>query len=109
VPSLVFIRYWGLVGATGATVVAALAAAIVSFAIGFSKFGLSLPLNHLAPVAIATTAMAALLSNLPEALSLIVLAGHITAGVVVYIALLALLYATSLLRMFRLRQQQSEP
>ena len=107
--SLVFIRYWGLVGAAGATVVAALAAAIVSFAIGFSKFGLTLPLNHLAPIAIATTAMAALLSNLPEAPSLIVLAGHITTGVVVYIALLALLYATSLLRMFRLRQQQSEP
>jgi Na+-driven multidrug efflux pump len=42
--SLVFIRYWGLVGAAGATVVAALAAAIVSFAIGFSKFGPSLPL-----------------------------------------------------------------
>jgi O-antigen/teichoic acid export membrane protein len=107
--SLVFIRYWGLVGAAGATVVAALAAAIVSFAIGFSQFGLSLPLNHLAPVAIATTAMAALLSNLPKPSSLIVLAGHITAGVVVYIALLALLYAKSLLRMLRLRQQQSEP
>jgi O-antigen/teichoic acid export membrane protein len=104
-----FIHYWGLVGAAGATVLAAVAAAIVSSAIGFSKFGLTLPLNHLAPVAIATTAMAALLSNLPEAPSLIVLAGHITAGVVVYIALLVLLYATSLLRMLRLRQQQPGP
>src|SRR3984893_11476942 len=46
--SLVFIRYWGLVGAAGATVVAAMAAAIVSFAIGFSRFGLTLPFNHLA-------------------------------------------------------------
>jgi hypothetical protein len=53
--------------------------------------------------------MAALLSNLPKASSSIVLAGHITAGVVAYIALLALLYAKSLLRMFRLRQQQTEP
>jgi hypothetical protein len=53
--------------------------------------------------------MAALLSNLPEAPSLIVLAGHITAGAVIYVALLVLLYATSLLRMLRLRQQQSEP
>ena len=104
-----FIQYWGLVGAAGATVLAAIAAAIVSSAIGFSKFGLTLPLNHLAPVAIATTAMAALLSNLPEAPSLIVLAGHITAGAVVYIALLVLLYATSLLRMLRLRQQQPGP
>jgi O-antigen/teichoic acid export membrane protein len=106
--SFIFIRYWGLVGAAGATVIAALAAAIVSFAIAVSKFGLTLPLNHLVPVAIATTAMAALLSNLPEALSPISLAAHIAAGVAVYVASLTLLYATSLLRMFRLRQQQSE-
>jgi len=39
-----------------------------------------------------------------------VLAAHITAGATVYIALLALVYATSLLRMLRLHlhQQQSE-
>jgi O-antigen/teichoic acid export membrane protein len=106
--SLVFIRYWGLVGAAGATVIAALAAAIVSFAIGFSKFGLTLPFSHLVPIACATIAMAALLGNLPEAPSLVVLAGHITAGATVYIALLALVYAPSLLRMLRLHQQQSE-
>jgi O-antigen/teichoic acid export membrane protein len=104
---LVFIRHWGLVGAASATVVAALAAAVVSFAIAFAKFDLTLPLNHLAPVALATTAMAALLGNLPEASSLVVLAAHIAAGAAVYIALLVLLYASSLLRMFRLRQQQS--
>jgi hypothetical protein len=57
---------------------------------------------------LATTAMAALLNNLPEASSVIVLAGHIGAGAALYIALLVLLYATSLLRMLRLRQQQSE-
>jgi O-antigen/teichoic acid export membrane protein len=108
--SLVFIRYWGLVGAAGATVIAAMAAAIVSFAIGFSKFGLTLPFSHLVPIAFATIAMAALLGNLPEAPSLVVLAAHITAGATVYIALLALVYATSLLRMLRLHlhQQQSE-
>jgi O-antigen/teichoic acid export membrane protein len=106
--SLIFIRYWGLVGAAGATVMAALAAAIVSFAIAFSRFGLTLPINHLFPIALATTAMAALLSNLPEAPSLVVLAGHIAAGAAVYIGVLAMLYATSLLRMFRLHQQQSE-
>src|SRR6202045_4461869 len=78
--SLIFIRYWGLVGAAGATVVAALAAAIVSFAIGFSRFGLTLPLNHLAPIALAATAMATLLGNLPEATPLVVLAEHIAAG-----------------------------
>jgi len=107
--SLIFIRYWGLVGAAGATVVAAFAGAIVSFAIAFSTFGLTLPLNHLVPIALATTAMAALLGHLPEAPSLIILAGHIAAGAAVYVALLVLLYASSLLRMFRLRQQQSEP
>jgi len=107
--SFVFIPYWGLVGAAGATVLAAIAAAIVSFTIGFSKFGLTLPLNHLVPVILATAAMAALLSSLPEAASLIVLAGHIAAGATAYVAVLLLFYATSLFRMFRLRQQQSEP
>jgi hypothetical protein len=106
--SLVFIRYWGLVGAASATVVAALAAAAVSFAIAVVKFGLTLPLNHLAPVALATTAMAFLLGYLPEASSLVILAAHIAAGAVAYITLLVLLYAGPLLRMFRLRQQQSE-
>jgi O-antigen/teichoic acid export membrane protein len=104
-----FIRNWGLVGAAGTTVLAAIAAAIVSSAIGFSRLGLTLPFNHLVPIALATTAMAALLSNLPEAPSLMILAGHIAAGAALYIALLVLLYATSLLRMLRLHQQQSEP
>jgi O-antigen/teichoic acid export membrane protein len=106
--SLVFIRHWGLVGAASATVVAAVAAAAVSFAIAVARFGLTLPLNHLAPVALATTAMAALLGNLPEASSLVTLAAHVAAGAVVYIALLVLLYAGPLLRMFRLWQQQSQ-
>src|SRR5580692_10587024 len=106
--SAVCIRHWGLVGAAGATVVAAIAAAIVSFAIGFSRFGLTLPLSHLVPIALATTAMAALLGNLPEASSHVALAEHIAAGAAAYTALLALLYATSLLKMFRLYQQQSE-
>jgi O-antigen/teichoic acid export membrane protein len=106
--SLVFVRYWGLVGAAAATVVAALAAAIVSFTIGFSRFGLTLPLNHLAPIALATTAMAALLANLPEASSHIALAEHITAGAAAYVATLAMLYAASLLKIFRLHQRRSE-
>ncbi len=103
-----FIQYWGLVGAAGATVLAAIAAAIVSSAIGFSKLGLTLPFKHLVPIALATTAMAALLGHLPAARSVVALAGHIATGAVIYLALLVLLYATSLLRMLRLRQQQSE-
>ena len=103
-----FIRYWGLVGAAGATVIAATAAAIVSFAIGFWKFDLMLPLNHLVPVTLATAAMAALLSHLPEATSLIILAAHIAAGAATYVAVLVPLYAASLLKLIRLRQRQSE-
>jgi O-antigen/teichoic acid export membrane protein len=106
--SFIFIPRWGLVGAAGATVLAAIAAAIVSFTIGFTKFGLTLPINHLVPVTLATAAMAALLSSTPEATSLIILAGHIAAGATAYAAVLVLLYATSLLRIFRLRQQRSE-
>jgi len=106
--AFVLIRSWGLVGAAGATVLAAIAAAIVSFAIGFSKFGLTLPLNHLVPIALATAAMAAVLNRLPEANSTFMLAGHIAAGMTVYATVLVPLYATSLLKMFRLRQQQSE-
>jgi O-antigen/teichoic acid export membrane protein len=107
--SSIFIRYWGLVGAAGATVLAASAAAIVSFALGFSRFGLTLPLNHLVPIALATTAMATLLNNFPEAGSFVGLAEHIVAGAVAYAALLALLYTSTLLRLFRLRQRQTEP
>jgi O-antigen/teichoic acid export membrane protein len=107
--SAVCIRYWGLVGAAGATVMAALAAAIVSFAIGFSKFGLTLPLAHLARIAVATIAMAVLLNYMPEAPSFIVLALHIVAGATVYTATLALLYAPALFRMLRPQTPLSEP
>jgi O-antigen/teichoic acid export membrane protein len=105
----VFIDHWGLVGAAGATVVAAIAAAIVSFSIGFSRLGLTLPLDHLAPIALATTAMVLLLNNVEEASSANVLAGHIAAGAAIYIVSLVLLYARSLHRMFRLRRHQFEP
>jgi O-antigen/teichoic acid export membrane protein len=107
--SAIFIRYWGLVGAAGATVLAASAAALVSFAIGFSRFGLTLPFNHLVPIALATTAMAALLNHFSEARSFVGLAEHIAAGAVTYAAILALLYANTLLRLFRLRPGQTEP
>jgi O-antigen/teichoic acid export membrane protein len=95
------LRYWGLPGAAGATVVAALAAAIVSFTIGFSKFGLTLPIGHLIRIAVSTIAMAALLRMFPEAPNAILLAAHIGAGAAAYLATLAVLYAPSLLRIGR--------
>jgi hypothetical protein len=102
----VCIRYWGLVGAAGSTVLAALAATTVSFVIGFSQFGLTLPLRHLVRIGLATLVMAALLGQMPEASSLLALAAHIAAGATVYVAALAAEYAP-LLRTF-LRPQQSE-
>jgi len=96
-------RYWGLAGAAGATVLAAIAAATVSFTIGFSRFGLTLPIGHLTRIALATIAMIALLGIFPEAPRLIVLLEHIAAGAIAYLAALALLYAPSLFRMLRSR------
>jgi O-antigen/teichoic acid export membrane protein len=100
-------RYWGLAGAAGATVLAALAAAIVSFAIGFSRFGLTLPIGHLARIALAAMAMIALLRVFPEAPTFVVLVEHIAAGAATYLATLGLLYAPSLLRLIRSRPQHS--
>ncbi|MGP9813778.1 oligosaccharide flippase family protein [Rhodopseudomonas sp. NSM] len=103
--SLVFVPYWGLVGAAGATVVSGLAAAIVSFTIGFSKFGLRLPVRHLAQIAIATTAMAFVLHVFREAPSLPALVMHIAGGGATYVAVMTLLYAPVLLKVLRVRRQ----
>src|SRR5256886_685102 len=75
---------WGLTGVAGATVLAALAAACVSFSIGFTRFGLRLPVGHLVRIAFATVAMAALLRTFPEARSIAALAAHVAAGAAVY-------------------------
>ncbi|WP_024506541.1 oligosaccharide flippase family protein [Bradyrhizobium sp. ARR65] len=106
--SFIFVSRWGLTGAAGATVVAAVVAASTSFAIAFLRFGLTLPLEHLAPLTVATAIMAAVLNMMPEASSLIVLASHVALGAAIYAAALAVFYAPALLKMLRLRQQQSE-
>lgn len=106
--SFFFVHYWGLSGAAGATVVAALVAAITSFVIAFTRFGLTLPLEHLVPLVAATAIMAALLNMLPEASSMIALAAHVVLGGAVYVVSLGVLYAPSLFRMIKLRQRQSE-
>ena len=106
--SILLLPRWGLPGAAGATVLAALAAATVSFSIGFAKFGLRLPVSHLVRIAVATIAMAALLRIFPEARTIAGLAAHVTAGAAAYFATLALLYAPTLLRMLRPRPQHSE-
>ena len=105
--SFIFVHYWQLDGAAAATVVAAAVAAIASFAIAYSRFGLALPLEHLLPVISATAIMAALLNILPEASSLIFLVGHIMLGASIYVAAIGAFYAPALLKMFRLRQRQT--
>ncbi|TKT70463.1 lipopolysaccharide biosynthesis protein [Afipia massiliensis] len=107
--SFAFIWYWGIVGGAVATVIAASAAAIASFAIGFSQFSLRLPLGHLLRIAIATIAMGCLLRLLPEARNIATMAAHIATGATSYIATLALLYAPTAYRMFRARPQRSSP
>jgi len=106
--SLAFVHPWGLSGAAAATVVSALVAAVASFAIAFSRFGLTLPLEHLVPLATASAIMAAALEILPEASSLFVLVLHIAMGSAIYVAVLAVFYASSLLKMLRPWQQQSD-
>jgi O-antigen/teichoic acid export membrane protein len=107
--SVLFIWYWGLIGAVVASVVSAFAAATTSFAIGFTKFGLTLPFTHLSRIVLSILVMAATLKVFPEATSYRALAMHITVGAAVYLAALAVLYAPSLLRMARGQPQQSSP
>ncbi len=106
--SFIFINHWGLTGVAGATVVSAIVAAGASFAIAIARFGLTLPLEHLVPLAIATAVMAAVLNVLPEASSLVVLGSHVALGGATYVAALAVFYAPFLFKMLRLRQQESE-
>jgi hypothetical protein len=98
-----------LPGAAGATVLAALAAATVSFSIGFYKLDLTLPVAHLARIAIATVAMAAVLHKMREATTFVALTLHIASGVAVYVVALVLLYAPSLLKLTRPTLQQPLP
>ena len=107
VASLICIHLWGVVGAAAATVSSAIAAAAVSFAFGFTRFGLTLPWANIARIAIATLAMAMLLTRLPEATSYAVLAAHVASGAAIYLGVLAVLYGPTLLRMMRHRPRFS--
>lgn len=104
---IAFIWQWGVVGGAVASVAAAACAATASFTIGFTKFGLTLPLGHLARIAVATAAMAAMLNFLPPAANFIALAGHIAAGAALYPVVLAILYGPRLAKTIRLRTQHS--
>ncbi|EFI51909.1 lipopolysaccharide biosynthesis protein [Afipia sp. 1NLS2] len=104
--SVIFIHRWGLVGAAAATVGSACAAAAVSFVIGFTKFGLTLPVSHLLRSGIATVLMMVVLHRLPEATNFAGLAFHIAIGAGIYAAALAVFYARSLFQLWIVRAHQ---
>lgn len=89
---------WGVVGAAIASVAAALIAALVSFLLGSIRFGLRLPLSHLARITLASTVMGVGLMLLPRADSVVFLVGYVGLGVAIYLVSLALLYSPWLLR-----------
>ena len=95
--SVVFIAQWGAVGGAIAGVVATAGAAVLSFAIGLSIFGLRPPMAHLVRIAAATAAMTAALVWLPQAVTPLALTLHVALGAAVYLAVLALLYMSALL------------
>ena len=90
--SIVLISRWGAVGGVVASVIATSIAAVLSFSIGLSLFGLRPAMSHLVRIAIATAAMAAGLAWLPQTGSHLVLGLHIVLGVAIYAAALATLY-----------------
>jgi O-antigen/teichoic acid export membrane protein len=104
--SVIFIHRWGLVGAAAATVASACAAATTSFLIGFTKFGLTLPVSHLLRSGVATVLMMVVLHQLPEAANFVGLALHIAIGAGVYVAVLAVFYARTLFYLWVIRAHQ---
>jgi O-antigen/teichoic acid export membrane protein len=95
--SFVFIAQWGAVGGAVASVVATVGAAVLSFAIGLSIFGLRPPMAHLARITAAAAAMTAALAWLPQAVTPLALTLHVALGAAVYLAILAFLYVPTLL------------
>ena len=100
---IVAVLAWGLVGAAIASVVAACAAAIVSFALGMTLFKLQLPLLHLLKIAAACLLMGLCLRSLPLANHTFALVMHVVAGAACYLGAISLLYSPWIVR--RLRKQ----
>ncbi len=97
VAGIILIARWGPVGGAVAGVFATSTAAVMSFSIGLSVFGLRPAMTHLVRIVIATAAMAAALAWLPPAGRTLAVALYILLGVAIYAAALALLYGPELL------------
>lgn len=94
---------WGIVGAAIASVAATLLAAILSFAIGLIRFRLVVRFAHLARITLASAVMAAALTMVSPAHSILTMIGHIGGGGTIYVLILALCYAPWLIRKFNRR------
>lgn len=90
---------WGLLGAASASAAAAAIAALASFSIGLVQFRLQVPWAHATRIALASAAMAASLSLLPQAHGVPLLIGHVGFGAAVYLLVLTLLSLPWLLRL----------
>lgn len=96
---------WGIVGGAVASVGATLLAAILSFTIGFSRFGLIVPYAHIARIVTASAAMAFVLSAITSAANMWMLIAHVAIGGTIYTLTLALCYAPWLIRKFLTRTE----
>lgn len=86
------LRYWGLPGAVGGCLVAAIVGQIFSFAVAHALYGYYLRIGDLARIGIATAAMGMVLYVLPLAHTLTGLVIEIAVGVAVYALAIILLY-----------------
>ena len=96
VAGIVMVSRWGPVGGAIASVIATSAAAVMSFSIGLSVFGLRPATSHLVRIAIATAAMSGALALMPPAARTLGVTLHIVFGAAAYAAALALLYAPTI-------------
>ena len=106
--SILFISWWGLVGAVMASTLSAIVAALVSFAVGAVLFRLRPPLLHLLKIAAATALMMLALYGLKKDGGSVALALHIGAGGLVYFVVLALLYAPVLMNYWNRRAKRTK-
>jgi len=98
--SILFISWWGLVGAVIASTVSAAVAATASFAAGIVLFGLRPPVKHLVKVTVATAIMTLALYALPKHAAVVSLTLHVALGAAIYAAVLAALYGGTLRRLW---------
>jgi O-antigen/teichoic acid export membrane protein len=92
----IMVSRWGETGGAIASVLAAATAAVVSFSIALSIFGLRPAVLHLVRILTATAAMTIVLAWLPKTATPASLSLHIALGVAIYLISLAVLYGQKL-------------